>query len=264
MNLEIEKIVNYLNKYKNDLPNLYQWNAEINKLIALEILSESQVSEINALKFFDKELKLKKIVGKKLLEARLNNVTLFNQLCIWIVKDWGGIKTAKDIETIKIVEAFLSEKKPNFKRIASASKVGAYMYPDKNVIYDARVAYALNWIILSENAGNIFFPVPEGRNSKMSAFDVSVLIRLKNMAHYKPKDIHHLDHKQYINSVDKKLFIDKKEAYYELNNLIKEINIRLWKGDEEKVQNLYYTEMLLFAIADREVLMEITNSFSMN
>jgi len=155
----------------------------------------------------------------------------------------------------------LHSEKPSFNRIASSSKVGAYLYPDKNVIYDSRVAYSLNWIILSENAGQQFFPIPEGRNSKMSAFDLNVLIRLKNITNYQPNNIELLDNRLFINNIDKKIFINKKDAYYELKNLIEIINRKLWKGDIEKEQNLYYTEMLLFSIADREVFMEITEKY---
>ena len=138
------------------------------------------------------------------------------------------------------------------------------MYPDRNVIYDSRVAYSLNWIILSENAGQQYFPIPEGRNSKMAAFDLNVLIRLKNISAYQTTDIKHLDHRLFIKNSDKKLFINKKDAYSELNILVKKINQKLWKGDKEKEQNLYYTEMLLFSIADREVFMEITTKYGMN
>lgn len=52
-----------------------------------------------------------------------------------------------------------------------------------------------------------------------------------------------------------------KDAYFELKTLIKTINKSLWKGDLEKGQNLYYTEMLLFSIADREVFMDITTRY---
>ena len=38
--------------------------------------------------------------------------------------------------------------------------------------------------------------------------------------------------------------------------------IRLW--DHEKAKMLYYTEMLLFAIADRDIYVDITNSLSLN
>lgn len=260
---DTDKIVAYLERYKSDLPTLYKWNAKIERLVELGVLSEKQVAEINSLSNYEKELQLKKIVGQKLNITLKTNKDLFDNLCLWVIKDWGGIITANDNDTIKLIEVFLKQDKPDFNRIASSSKVGAYLFPDKNIIYDSRVAYSLNWIILSENAGQQYFPIPEGRNSKMAAFDLNVLIRLKNISIYQPKNIEQLDHKLYINNADKKLFINKKDAYFEMNNLIKNINEKLWSGNIEKEQNLYYTEMLLFSIADREVFMDITSKYGM-
>jgi len=262
MNFNIDKIVKYLDRFKLDLPILYGWNAKIDRLVELETLTEKQVEEINALSPYEKELHLKRIVGQKLNNTLKSNVRLFEKLSLWIIKDWGGITSANDNDTISLVKAFLKQDNPNFNRIASTSKVGAYLYPDRNVIYDSRVAYSINWIILSENAGQKFFPIPEGRNSKMAAFDMNVLIRLKNISVYRPKDINNLVQSQFIKNSDKKIFIDKKDAYFELNNLVKQINRLLWKGDKEKEQNLYFTEMLLFSIADREIFLDITSKFS--
>ena len=258
---DTEKITQYLNQYKNDLPILYNWNAKIERLLDLETLTEAQIQELNNLTRYEKELQLKKIVGKKLNDSLNSNKELFDKLCLWVIKDWGGITTAKDADTILVISDFLNQDKPSFKRIASASKVGAYMFPEKNIIYDARVASALNWIILSQNAGTKYFPIPEGRNSKMSAFDLNVLIRLKNIAHYQITDIKHLDHRLFIQNSDKKIFINKKDAYTQLNDLIKQISKQLWEGDKHKEENLYYTEMLLFSIADREVFRDITTLY---
>ena len=77
--------------------------------------------------------------------------------------------------------SIINHQKFDYNRIANISKVASYMYPEKYCIYDSRVAYTLNWIILSQNTGNMFFPIPEGRNSKMIAFDMRGLIRLYNM-----------------------------------------------------------------------------------
>lgn len=261
---DIDKFVTYFERYKSDLPTLYNWNAKIDRLVELETLTESQVKEINGLTPYKKELQLKKIVGQKLNETLKSNRDQFNKLCLWIIKDWGGIKTASDNDTITLINDFLIQDRPNFNRIASSSKVGAYLFPDRKIIYDSRVAYSINWIILSENAGQQFFPIPEGRNSKMSAFDLNVLIRLKNISVYKPTDIKNFDNRLFIKNSDKKLFINKKDAYYELNNLVKQINKKLWQGNSEKEQNLYFTEMLLFSIADREVFMDITTKYRTN
>lgn len=257
----IDIFVEYLNQHKDNLPNLYNRNAKIDKLIELDILTNEKAQKINKLTPYQKELKLKKIVGKKLGDTYKNNKDLFYKLCLWLIKDWGGISTSSDKETIKLIDEFLIQERPGFNRIASASKVGAYLLPKKNVIYDSRVAYSINWIILSRKAGNLYFPIPKGRNSKMSAFDLNVLIRLKNISDYNPADIKHLDDKRFIKKIDDKFFINKNNAYYELNKLIKEINQELWEDDPAKKDNLYFTEMLLFSIADREVFMDITKEY---
>lgn len=261
ISFQVDKFVNYLKKYKADLPNLYKWNVNIEKLVKLEVFQKEELEKINRLSFYEKELQLKKAVGQKLKQTQRENPILFDKLCLWIIKDWGGISTANDTATLVIVNEFFKTEKPSFNRIASASKVGSYMFPEKNVIYDSRVAYSLNWIILSENAGNYYFPIPEGRNSKMSAFDMNVLIRLKNISHYRPDDISQLDNRLFIKNADKEIFINKKEAYFELNKLVKQISEKLWIGEEDKMKNLYYTEMLLFSIADRQVFMNITERF---
>jgi hypothetical protein len=46
-----------------------------------------------------------------------------------------------------------------------------------------------------------------------------------------------------------------------MNSLIKEISNKLW--DEEKSKMLYYTEMLLFSIAAREIFKDITNRLTL-
>lgn len=261
LKFDVDKIVKYLERYKFDLPTLYKWDAKIENLVVLETLTQDQVKKLNTLIPYEKELQLKKIVGEKLNETLKSNKNLFNKLCLWVVKDWGGISTASDNDTLILIDEFLKHDKPNFKRIASSSKIGAYLFPDKNVIFDSRVAYSLNWIILSEDAGQYYFPIPEGRNSKMAAFDLNTLIRLKNISNYHPQKIEDLDNRLFIKNADDKLFIKKADAYFELNHLVRKVSENLWKGDSEKVRNLYYTEMLLFSIADKEVFCDMTSQY---
>lgn len=256
-----DKIVNYLIALKNKLPEIYYWESKIENLIDLKVITKEQSEVLNNKTRFKKELELKTIIGQKLNEYNKESEEFF-QLCHWIIKDWGGIKTGKVKNTENLIMDFLGSKHLSFKRIASISKVAAFINPKKYVIYDSRVSYSLNWILLSEDAGEYFFPMPEGRNSKMSALDISVLIRLKNIEHYYPKESELLNNKKYISKLDDKLFIKKENAYSELIKLVKSINKKLWKGDKEKEANLYYTEMLLFSIADREVFKDITERFN--
>lgn len=94
------------------------------------------------------------------------------------------------------------------------------------------------------------------------AFNMDTLIRLKYIERYKPNCTTDLEKKQYINEIDKSLYIDKNSAYSVLNKLIKEVNANLWHDDDEKRKHLFYTEMLLFSIADREIFNDITEHFS--
>ncbi len=252
---DVEKIVDYLKQFKDNLPDLYKWNPKIDNLVELGVLESSEIDKLHKSNPYEREIILKERVHIKIRHSYENDQQNFDKLCLWIIKDWGGIRAAKDKGTIELISAFLKTETPSYKRITSASKVGAYMYPEKHTIYDSRVVYSLNWIILSENAGDLFFPIPSGRNSKMNAFDMNVLIRMKNASHYTPIEIEEMGGR-YIKSKDKKLYIPEKESYSELNRLIKKIHQRLW--DSDKSEKLFYTEMLLFSIADTEVFKDIT------
>lgn len=259
---DIDKIVQYLAPYRERLNKLYSWNANLEKLIDMQVLSVELIKKLNAFSPYDKELQLKSIVRAAMLKSHTDDSPLFEQLSQWIIKDWGGIRTAKDESTSQLIQEFLKNKDAKFHRIASVSKIASYMYPEEFVIYDSRVAYSLNWILLSQNASECFFPIPEGRNSKMMAFNMDTLIRLKYIERYKPNCTTDLEKKQYINEIDKSLYIDKNSAYSVLNKLIKEVNANLWHDDDEKRKHLFYTEMLLFSIADREIFNDITEHFS--
>jgi len=253
----VDKIVRFLTKYKDNLSNLYKWSVKIDKLFDLGALTKEEIEALNKKSPYEKELVLKKTIQIKLNEFNSTNRTAFEKLCLWIIKDWGGINGVDDSSTLELIQEFLSKTEPSFNRIASTSKIGSFMFPEKYFIYDSRVAYALNWIILSENAGNRFFPIPEGRNSKMLAFDMNVLIRLKNIDLYKSSEIERLDNRLYIKNKDKVTYVSTKKAYSEMSRLIQTISRQLWT--DEKSEVLYYTEMLLFSIADREIFNDITD-----
>jgi hypothetical protein len=261
---DIQKIVVYLNKFKGHLPVLYQWKPNLAKLIELKVLTSAKAADLNQLTSFEREIEMKQLIGKQLNIWQKSNNPSFKTLCLWIIKDWGGIKASKDEETFNCIKNFLSCPSPSFNRISSTSKVGSFLYPEKFVIYDARVAYSLNWIILSQDAGKFYFPIPDGRNSRMTALDLAVLIRLKNIAFYQSTIPADIQSRQFIKRCDKSIFIPEKIAYTEFCRVIKMVNDNIWKDDKEKTEKLYYTEMLLFAIADRQIFQDITHSVSLN
>ncbi len=83
------------------------------------------------------------------------------------------------------------------------------------------------------------------------AFDINVLIRLKQIDSYSITGLNELDKRSFIKQRDIQHYIPKDQAYNILNKVIMEISQKLWRGGQSKV--LFYTEMLLFTIADREI-----------
>ncbi|MFS4454921.1 hypothetical protein [Maribacter sp. 2304DJ31-5] len=259
---ETEKIANYLKKIQQNITLTYKWSANLNGLARLGVISMEEMFRLNQRTYYEKEVEIKFIIEKKLLEYYVNDSDKFEALCMWIIREWGGIRGAKPQTTMPRIYDFITAEKPKFDALPSVSKVGMFMYPHKNIIYDTRVIYALNWIILSQNAGSHFFPIPGGRNSRMNAFDMEVLIRIFNAEKYRPNKRSELNSKNYINTIDKALFIPEAAAYYEAIQLIREINTLLWEGTQAKYP--FYTEMLLFSSADVEIFYDITNTLQLS
>lgn len=253
----VDVISNYLKDHKDLLHELYTWEADYSKLKELGVINDTDINPKDSP--YERGLVIRSRIRKKLIDASQYDTNLYEKLCLWIIKDWGGIKGAKDENTKTLINNSLKDKDHwKFDRIASSSKIASFMYPKEYIIYDSRVAFSLNWIILSCDAGPFFFPIPGGRNSKMSAFDLNVLIRMSHIEKYQPSDLNSLNKHLFINDIDKTIFIAKKNAYSELNKLIKNVSKKLWEGDPEKQEKLFYTEMLLFSIADKQIFQDIT------
>lgn len=229
----ILKITEYLNSYKNRLYN-YEWDTNVSKL---EVILGESINLSNKMSAFERSLILKEILGQK----DLINHRKFREIALWIVRDWGGIKTIKEANLFNRLDIFYKQNgQAKFDGISSLSKVIALNNPNQYVIYDSRVAYTMNWIILSQKAGGNFFPIPEGRNSKLKDFDIKTLIHLADTQKHK--------------SQRSKIFIPKNETYYVFNELVCEINKILYPSKDP-----FYTEMLLFTLADKEIIDDITS-----
>ena len=222
--MEVEKIkilVEYLKQHKDNLKFLYKWN-----------------------KGFDKDCKLIEEKGKLLHKPESISATADD-----IIKDWGGIPRGFDDIVAKYFDGFLESKSLPFHRISSTSKLACFYDPSQFIIYDSRVAYTINWLILSLNLNSKYFPIPDGKNSKMNAFDIEVLIRIKNKDKY-----NRTDSRTFISDCDASLFVTDDKAYFEMNNLINQIHYELYKNENKPP---FYTQFLLFAIADNIVFDEI-------
>src|SRR3989304_4884794 len=136
----IGKISDYLGKYKDQLDELYVWEVKnTQRLAEIDVANETELSELKSsdLSHFQKTQRLKAILSKALNDCPIDSQQ-FEQIALWIIRDWGGIRNGSDSDTIKCVKAFLRADKPEFDRIASSSKVGGFMIPTKRIIYDSR------------------------------------------------------------------------------------------------------------------------------
>ena len=258
---DVEKIAKYLEKIKATIPKTYKWTANLEGLVRLGVIEIEQLYDLNQKTLYEKEIALKFILEEKLNTYYQEDKARFETLCMWIIQDWGGIKGAKAATTMPRIYDFIHAEKPKYENLPSVSKVGMFMFLKKNIIYDTRVIYALNWILVSQNAGSHFFPLPGGRNVFMNAFDMETLIRIYKAKQYKPEKRSDLQKRNYIKNIDQNVFVKEEDAYAEVIQLIAKVNKYLWEGETSEYP--FYTEMLLFASADVEIFHDITSQIAL-
>jgi hypothetical protein len=182
------------------------------------------------------------------LRTHFNRTNIDYNTSLWIINKWGGIRSFKDnfinSERIRKLQNGLQKRefsKDSFSVISSLSKVASFINNEEFFVYDSKVIYTLNWLILKNKIPDAkYFPMPESRSNKLTLFDLDTIIALFN------KD----------RSTDEvlktSLFFDSKNAYFIYCDLIKELNKRLFPELKP-----YYLEMLLFSIADNTIFNDL-------
>jgi hypothetical protein len=247
MTIDIEKISEYLKDIS--VSENYNWLIPFNKGYGNNIFSKQDLESFKDLTNFQSNVRLKTVISNKLTNSKeQKDIVSLKQIFEWIVHDWGGIRNGREnIDNLYNmgIEA-IERENLRFNRIASTSKILSFYKPTDHIIYDSRIAYSLNAIMFLVDASKKYFPVPAGTNSKMNAFNIEVLIRLK----HKPNEYIRTGSKKLISNADKTLFFKENEAYSIINDTIKKINKEFYKNDPDKQDKPFYTEMLLFGIAD--------------
>lgn len=207
-------------------------------------IDQSIIENINSISSnFQKNVQL-----KKLLQQQYHNCTENSLLDFWIINQWGGIHGFKphqrNVDKISRFKSQLEKNKltkENFETISSLSKISSFLNPKEYFVYDARVAYSLNWLILKYENNDRFnyryFPVPNSRNKSLVNYDIQTIL---NIAHCGEAQSHDIYYKP-------------QEAYHYYCHFIKEAANIIY-GDKE---NPFLIEMLLFVIADKEILEEV-------
>lgn len=239
MNNVIEKLKAYASQI--DLGERYIYNFDSSDAI----FNFSEIERLTKGKNpFDQNVSLKWILKNKYEKTEEST-----PLDFWIINNWGGIRgfkaTDKNKEKIKafrkqIIKGRLS--KDSFSTISSLSKISSFVDPDNFVIYDSRVIYTLNWLILTcenhENFKQRYYPMPSGRNKIISDFDMNTILNLFHIQEY---------------SQEQSLFISQQNAYFDFCGFVKKATTKVF-GNNSKP---YELEMLLFTLADQEIFEEL-------
>ncbi|MES2585809.1 MAG: hypothetical protein V4536_02710 [Pseudomonadota bacterium] len=258
------KPINIETHYSWSLPELKEcWKKSFNESIECWKKSFNESIGEEDLSIFAKTIVLRKWAAEQYLK---NEKDL--DLSVWIVKTWGGIRTGKD-ENLKksIKEAFDIQKaktgKFKFERIASWSKPLAFKNYATRAIYDMRVIYSLNWLLLKGEA-KIFFPMSSGRNSLLNFLPFENLLYIKAIGHNELIEEFQNDitsrqngagRSHLVNKLSSRVFIDKEDAYEIYCNLLIDIARKIY-GANDPV-GLTKIEMTLFTIADTIIVGEV-------
>ena len=198
----INEIANYLKVYleidldqtycrtKYDFPNL--------SLVQRENLEKQEP--------FERQILLKDYVSAILCGSFENW-----DMDAWIVHEWGGIRNFDITKHQRIIEFrnALTEGLPiPFTGISSLSKIASFVRPTDCFVYDSRVTFALNGILLDllGKVDNIrFFPIPSAQGGRHIAMNQIIAQRVDNPAFY-PKQQAYSIYNQLIIKLDKILF----------------------------------------------------------
>lgn len=236
---------------------------EYDKLLNLVVDLTSQLNLPNCYKasvdcpFLPKEARerivQKETVYEKNLQLKMEVSQFLNgcydkndyDIAFWIINKWGGInKFKKNDDNKQKIESFfkgLPAGNANLERISSLSKVASFTSPLEYFIYDSRVAYSLNWLLLKSGVKSGFFKKPQGLNKKLNHIPIETVI----MKEVGPDIIYHNDQFTY--------------SFY--NQLI----LRLFQDIKTrgiKYQYPFEIEMLLFQAAPSILYEEIKKQYS--
>lgn len=245
-------IADYLRSSVSNIDHLYSW--KFDEVLAGKrtgggaMFSGSSYKKTLALKFaLQDQLRDCDDSGKHLEIAR------------YIVTDWGGVKTNKDLENLvnwtrqKAAIGRAAFDNVPLKGVSSWSKYLSLLC-DWALIYDSRVAFSINAINYMSGNCEKFFPMPDGRNSRLNLIDLETLFitsRLKSCANLITEEDSR--HRDVAKRVQKKFHVPADKAYSAYIELIDGVVCKLDDELKECNGNRHTVEMLLFSMAPEKI-----------
>lgn len=212
-------VIATLRNYKDNLSAMYMSKSRID--FDLELLKDVSGLDLTKNGTVTKATFREHLDLKDNLNKYINNNNT-EKVFDWIVYTWGGIKKNEKSSISIFVddyvkangngEVLLGSFAGRQERVASWSKILSFLYPHDYFIYDARVAFTLDFLY-----GNELFSVPSGDNKVIKK---------------------HVGRRQQ----------PTLDEYKEYCSLIKEIHPQIWSDEDSKNVPYYFTEMLIFSL----------------
>lgn len=248
----MNNLLEQLRKYSQeiDLSKRYEYSVDFNNSVP------NSISQLESFKNCNNSLEwngILKAASTKYFQHNSSSDLEVERFNFWIINKWGGINGFKENEKNKNkIKKFKDELKKGkltrdtFSTISSLSKLSSFWDCKNYAIYDSKVIYSINWLILKLSQQKKYFPIPSGRNKVIANYNIDTVIRL-----------FHKDRK------DDELYYSYKEAYNIYCELIRDWSLKLWSDKHsERQQYPFYLEMLLFLVADKEIFEDIKKSIS--
>jgi hypothetical protein len=204
-------------------------------------------------------------------------------LCSFVIRVWGGLagngddtiasfaktyvnKSLPDLSTIRSLDDLREHARCKFpfKGISSWSKWLNFVWNDWALIYDARIAFALNAIHFLQDVDARAFPVPQGRDSLLSNIDTQSLAALRYLKRsgVQLPDMdaaHPQEPSAQLRDWLVKGSMPEDEAYAYYLRVMERVRDVM---AEEGQCSLVETEMLLFYLSNRQVVYDLLRSLS--
>lgn len=265
-------IAEYLSGYRSKL-NGFHWPIEskcVQEAARRELLSGMSVEG-----GFAETMQLRQAVAARAREIQARGsfpkrIEDLADLAKFVISDWGNLN-GNDAQTIvDYAQRFTGIEVPfddvrcasdlraavlprrqrglfRFGGIASWSKWLNFVWNDWALIYDARIAFALDAIHFICRIDAPIFPVPAGRNPRLANFDAQGSAAFGWLANYAHKRLAGSE----ISACLKAAMVPESEAYSYYLAVMAEAHQLLWPSSERRP--LVHTEMLLFKLSIEDI-----------
>ncbi len=173
-------------------------------------LSAHKLSVLERLNYFERQVQLKDY-AKEILKGSFEQWDKDK----WIVHTWGGIHKFNVGNHQRIREfrdSLVIGETAHFNRISSLSKIASFVKPEQFFVYDSRVAFALNGLLLEciEKDDEVrFFPLPSAIGGRDRQMKDIIATRIQAPSYYSEQDAY-IVYNQLILELFSRLFPDSK------------------------------------------------------